>query len=190
VSGVVVACAVRAPAGPERTDDVLGPRSGWLVAKVGACGVASSNRPALARRLRDTHVCPRFRSLWRPTLTNPPVLTPLILGPAPNLPGCKRLHLTFGPSRAAKWSGRAETRILGSPGRTSLTSPPVLTPLTLPPYVATPHQPSCKRLHLTFSPSWAAKSSGRAKTRILGNPGRTSLTNPPALTPLILSPAP
>ena len=29
--GVVVAYAVRAPAGPERTDDVLGPRSGWVV---------------------------------------------------------------------------------------------------------------------------------------------------------------
>ena len=38
----VVAYAVRAPAGPERTDDVLGPGSGWVVALAGACGVASS----------------------------------------------------------------------------------------------------------------------------------------------------
>ena len=108
MSDVVVAYAVRAPAGPERTDDVLGPRSGWLVAKVGACGVASSNRPALARRLREPHVYPRFRSLWRPRLTIPPVLTALILGPAPELPGCKRLHLSFSPSWAARSSGRAQ----------------------------------------------------------------------------------
>ena len=34
----------------------------------------------------------------------PPVLTPLILSSAPKLPGCKRLHLSFRPSWAAKSS--------------------------------------------------------------------------------------
>ena len=30
-----------------------------------------------------------------------------------------------------------------------------------------PHQPGCKRLHLSFCPSWAVKSAGRAKSRIV-----------------------
>ena len=35
------------------------------------------------------------------------------------------------------------------------------------PHRSAPHSPDCKRLHLSFGPSWAARSSGRAKTRIL-----------------------
>ena len=40
----------------------------------------------------------------------------LILGSAMNLPGCKRLHLSFGPSWVARWSGRVKTQIV-RPGR-------------------------------------------------------------------------
>jgi len=36
---------------------------------------------------------------------NPQLRSPL------KLPGCKRLHLSFGPSWAARWSGRAKTQI-------------------------------------------------------------------------------
>ena len=52
-----------------------------------------------------------------------------------------------------------------SPAQTGLRSPVVCGLLTFAPwlltllaYLATPHHPGCKRLHLTFSPSWAAKS--------------------------------
>jgi len=152
VSGVVVACAVRAPAGPERTDDVLGPKSGWLVAKAGACGVASSNRPTLARRLRYPHVRILSHSRWQlpthpgcPPLTNPPVLTALILGSALNLPGCKRLHLSFSPSWAVQSSGRAKSRILA-------TTLPVLTPLILGPAPHCPAASACIRIFRRLAP--------------------------------------
>ena len=161
MSGVVVACAVRAPAGPERTDDVLGPWSGWVVASAWACGVASSNRPALACRLRYPHVCSEPRSLWCSSLTNPSVLTLLVLGLALKLPGCKRLHLTLGPSQVAQPPGREETQIvsgwrwLRAPRRCSLRVPTVA--LAPPPSTRPPILPGRKRLHLTFSPSWAVK---------------------------------
>ena len=90
----------------------LGGWSSWAW----ACGVASSNRLALARRLRFAHVCSQLHLLRVPTLTNPPVLTPLILGSAPQLAGCKRLHLTFSPSWAARSSGRVKTRIVSTAG--------------------------------------------------------------------------
>jgi len=44
--------------------------------------------------------------------TTPPVLTALILGSAPKLPGCKRLHLTFSPSWRSRPLGREKTQIL------------------------------------------------------------------------------
>jgi len=114
------------------------------------------------------------RSLRVPSLTTPPVLTPLILGPAPKLPGCKRLHLSFSPSQRDRRSRQAKSRILsvvrcrGCVRRphqpvTSSPSPPALTPLTLSP---APNLPGCKRLHLSFGPSWVVGSSGRAKSRI------------------------
>jgi len=97
---------------------------------------------AFARRLRDPHVRSRPRqspltlaapSRWRlpthpgrPTHQTPPVLTALILGPAPKLPGCKRLHLSFSPSQAGKSPGRSQTQILsgtGDPGRVRLRYP-------------------------------------------------------------------
>ena len=128
----------------------------------------------LARRLRFAHVCPRLRSPWvlplaftpnharvcsQPSsprvlpLTNPPVLTPLILGPAPKLPGCKRLHLSFSPSHRNRRPGRAKTRIPTHPFL----------------YLTTPTKARCKRLHLTFGPSERDRSSGRTKSRILSD---------------------
>ena len=94
----------------------------------------------------------------------PTVLTSLILGPAPKLPGCKRLHLTFSPSWAIKSAGQAKTQIV-----THLSSLP---PLTTLPYLTTSHQSGCKRLHLTCGPSWEVKSAGRAKTQILSTTSR------------------
>ena len=46
------------------------------------------------------------------TLVPPPLTNPLKLASAPKLPGCKRLHLTFSPSGAAKSPGRAQTQIV------------------------------------------------------------------------------
>ena len=141
MSGVVVAYAVRAPAGPERTDDVLGPWPGWLVA-LGrglrcrqlkpACTRASSAVPS-----RCLHGFSRSLLTSRSPLTpgglthQRAVFTALILGPALNLPGCKLLHLTFSPSWAANSLGRVKTQIIrvlagvtqgfrpkGAPGKT------------------------------------------------------------------------
>ena len=76
---------------------------------------AVTGRPdgsSLARRLRVARVCLHSGSLWRPPLTHPPVLTPLILGPAPQLPDCKRLHLSFVPFWVVRSSGQAKTQKL------------------------------------------------------------------------------
>ena len=102
---------------------------------------------ALARRLRDGRV-------------GSPALFALAAHPhrsAPTHPGCKRLHLTFSPSWAARWSGRLKTQIVGSTGGSGGPTRPWSCP-TLPGY---------KRLHLTFGPSWAARWSGRPKSRIV-----------------------
>ena len=77
----MVAYAVRAPAGPERTDDVLGPRSGWLVA-LGTGLRCRQLKPACARpssavlsrlpRSYSRTLLPRDpRSSWVPSLTTP-----------------------------------------------------------------------------------------------------------------------
>ena len=50
----------------------------------------------------------------------------------------------------------------------SRTTPTVLTPLILG---TAPQLPGCKRLHLTFGSSWAAKSVGRDKSQILSSTG-------------------
>ena len=68
--------------------------------------LASPTHPGRSLTLAALH-SPRV-----PSLTNPSVFTPLILNPAPKLPGCKRLHLSFGPSWAARSSGWAKNQIL------------------------------------------------------------------------------
>ena len=107
----MVAYDAQVPAGPERTDDVLGPWSGWLVRlAVGlrcrqlkpACTRASSAGPSRCPSGSSRSLLTSRPPLTLvPSLTTPPVLTPLILGPALKLPDCKRLHLTFGPSQVA-----------------------------------------------------------------------------------------
>jgi len=52
------------------------------------------------------------------------VLTPLILGPALKLPGCKRLHLSIGPSWVVKSAGRATIQIVSTSEPPRLTSSP------------------------------------------------------------------
>ena len=77
------------------------------------------------------HVRAEPRSPRVHSLTNPPVLTAIILSSAPKLPGCKRLHLTFSPSWAAKSAGQAKTQIL-STSEPPPQSRPSLTPRTPP----------------------------------------------------------
>jgi len=75
----------------------------------------------------------------------------------PPLSGCKRLHLSCGPSWAVRSSGRVTTRIVSSTGGSGgLTHPRSCPPLS-----------GCKRLHLSCGPSWVAGSSGRVTTRIV-----------------------
>ena len=161
-----------------------------------------------------------------PTDVSPLTLSQLRPPHEPGYPhGCKRLHLTFGPSQAARPSGRATTQMLSTTTRTSklrVIPLQVRHPLTarlqalasdfwpipgestvgtveksdpkrvvayagrtpavtgrpdgssLPPI---PTLPGCKRLHLTLSPSWAARSSGRPKSRILSRVGWAPFSN-------------
>jgi len=202
---------------------------------VGACGVASSNRLTLARRLRDSYVCQHSTHAGSTTHAGcailtfahtvltlaapltpaapappPPVLTSLILGPALNLPGSKRLHLTFGPSQRDRWSGRAKSRILsgvrgrGCVRRASSSRPrahrrrprPVV-------WVAgrAGHGPAVSPAHCDYSQQAATSLALALRLRFAQvvlpvshapclprdphSPWVTSLTTPPVLTPFI-----
>ena len=83
-----------------------------------------------ARRLQFAHVCPHSRVVCVTVTFAPTALTlaaptparyflttssrayPSHPQPRPALPGCKRLHLTFGPSWVVKSAGRAKSRIV------------------------------------------------------------------------------
>jgi len=126
-------------------------------------------------------VCSQLHSPWVPPLTlgtrhSPPV--PLLTTPSraysthprsrPTYPGCKRLHLTFGPSWAVRSSDGLKARSQASGGvrfARGLRLLPLHSRWRSP--SRAPHQPGCKRLHLTFGPSQRMKTPGRAKTQIV-----------------------
>jgi len=112
--------------------------------------------------LRSPVVCGSLTFAPTPLTSGAPAHQPFRAYPThpqscPPLPGCKRLHLSFCPSWAARSSGRFKTQIVSSTGGSGGPTHPW----------SCPPLPDCKRLHLTFSPSWTARSSGRFKTQIV-----------------------
>ena len=87
MSGVVVANATQVPAGPERTDDVLGPQSGWVV-RLGTGLRCRQLKPASTSASSAVHsrLFPTPLALGAPimlaTPTHPPHGFPIWMGPS------------------------------------------------------------------------------------------------------------